>query len=180
MNKNIRKINIIGTSGSGKSTFGRQLAAKLDIPYVEMDALYWKPNWQEPSDEEFFANLEKALQQDSWILDGNYNRTAPIKFAYVQSVIWIDYSFVRTLYQAVKRAIVRSISQQEIWANTGNKESFRKTFFSKDSIILWTLKTFKNNRVRYQALLNDPNYSHIHFVRLKSPTQAKAFLESLD
>ncbi|MCA2018380.1 (d)CMP kinase [Vibrio tritonius] len=175
----MKKINIVGTSGSGKSTVGQRLATKLNIPFIEMDALYWKPNWQEPSDEEFFAHLATALQQDRWVLDGNYNRTVAIKWADVDTVIWIDYSFARTLFQAVRRAIVRSLGQKEIWANTGNKESLRKTFFSKDSIILWTLKTYKKNRTRYQALLDDPNYSHIQFVRLTSPAKVDAFINQM-
>ena len=41
------KINVVGTSGSGKSTLARQLAERLDVPYIEMDRLYWRPEWQE-------------------------------------------------------------------------------------------------------------------------------------
>ena len=41
------KINVVGTSGSGKSTLARQLAERLDVPYIEMDRLYWRPEWRE-------------------------------------------------------------------------------------------------------------------------------------
>ncbi|AUL95713.1 adenylate kinase [Vibrio vulnificus] len=68
-----------------------------------MDAIFWKPNWQESSDEEFFANLADRLSAEHWVLDGNYNRTAEIKWNRVDSIVWVDYSFVRTLFQAVKR-----------------------------------------------------------------------------
>ncbi|POB78817.1 adenylate kinase, partial [Vibrio vulnificus] len=50
---------------------------------------------------------------------------------------------------------------------------------SKDSIILWTLKTYSKNRSRYTELLNDPKYSHIKFVRITSPKKAKVFLSEL-
>lgn len=40
------KVNVIGTSGSGKSTLAKRIAAELDIPYIEMDRLYWCPDWQ--------------------------------------------------------------------------------------------------------------------------------------
>ena len=69
------KVNVIGTSGSGKSTFSTALACAQNIPCVEMDRLHWKPNWTESSDDEFFSTLEQALCGDSWVLDGNYNRT---------------------------------------------------------------------------------------------------------
>jgi len=75
----MKKINVVGTSGSGKSTFSRTLATRLGYPYLEMDAMFWKPNWQESTDEEFFAKLNSALSQERWVLDGNYNRTVDIK-----------------------------------------------------------------------------------------------------
>lgn len=176
----MRRINVVGTSGSGKSTFSRMLAKKLDYPYLEMDAMFWKPNWQESSDEEFFAKLKGSLSQEGWVLDGNYNRTVDIKWANVDHVIWIDYPFSRTAYQAIKRALIRSMTKTELWNKTGNVETFRKSFFSRDSVILWTLKTYNRNRVRYKEMFNDPKYSHIEFVRLTSPKMAKTFIDELN
>ena len=126
---------MIGTSGSGKSSFARQLAAALKIPYREMDRLYWKPNWQEPNDEEFFSILEHALSGDAWVLDGNYTRTTHIKWPRANLVVWIDYSFPLTLYRVIKRSILRAWKKQEFWPGTGNRESFTR-LFSKDSMVL--------------------------------------------
>ncbi|HFQ4858623.1 TPA: adenylate kinase, partial [Vibrio vulnificus] len=84
-----------------------------------------------------------------------------------------------TLFQAVKRALTRIVTKQELWGKTGNVESFKKSFLSKDSIILWTLKTYKTNRIRYTELLNDPRYSHIKFVRVTSPKKARVFIDEL-
>ncbi|WP_413284235.1 hypothetical protein [Vibrio sp. MA40-2] len=75
----MKKINVVGTSGSGKSTFSRLLAHKLSYPHLEMNAMFGKPNWTEPSDEEFFSELESQLSKSEWVLDGNYNRTSAIK-----------------------------------------------------------------------------------------------------
>lgn len=173
----MQKVNVIGTSGSGKTTFSRQLAAKLQCTYIEMDALYWKPAWQESTDEEFFERLEEALKPPKWVLDGNYQRTAPIKWAKVDTIIWLDYGFARTLLQAIKRALVRSITKRELWAGTGNYEKFRISFFSRKSIILWTMKTYYSNRKRYTEVMQNPRYQHIRFVRLTSPSATRAFLE---
>ncbi len=138
----MNKINVIGTSGSGKSTFAKALSKKLDYPHIEMDAVFWGKDWYQPNDDEFFGNLSKALKPDQRVLDGNYTRTIPIKWQDVDTIIWIDYSFPRTLYQAVKRAITRIVKQTELWPGTGNKESLKK-LFTKDSIVLWTLKTYR-------------------------------------
>lgn len=175
----MKRINVIGTSGSGKSTFSRMLARELNYPYLEMDAMFWKPNWQESSDEEFFATLADRLSNEHWVLDGNYNRTAEIKWNRVDTIVWIDYSLARTLFQAVKRALIRIATKQELWDKTGNVESFRKSFLSKDSIILWTLKTYSKNRARYTELLKNPKYSHIKFIRVTSPKKAKTFINGL-
>lgn len=110
----MQKINVIGTSGSGKSTFARALARTLALPYIEMDALYWRANWQEPSDEEFFDIVKTATAQSSWILDGNYSRTQSIKWRDIDTIIWLDFSFSRTLWQALTRAVARVHSAEEL------------------------------------------------------------------
>lgn len=103
------KINVIGTSGSGKSTLAKQIATALSIPCIEMDRLYWQANWQGTPDNEFQAKLAQALQASSdWVLDGNYNRTRPVKWRNVDVVVWVDYGFTRTLWQAVTRAMKRA------------------------------------------------------------------------
>lgn len=172
------RINVVGASGSGKSTFAKRLAARLDQPLIEMDALFWQPNWAEPPDEEFFARLRSALAQPRWVLDGNYDRTVPIKWQDVTAVVWLDYSLPRTLLQGVKRALIRAWTRAELWPGTGNRESFRLTFFSRKSVLLWSLRSHGRLRKRYGARMMDPAYAHIAFIRLRSPADARAFLRS--
>lgn len=176
----MKKVNVIGTSGSGKSTFSKALARRLNAPYIEMDRVYWLPRWQEPSDEVFFSALEQELGQSTWVLDGNYSSSTDIKWAHVDLVVWLDYSLIRTVLQAFKRAVYRCVTRVELWGKEGNVESFRRTFFSKDSILLWTLQNHASNRKRYARLFDDPSYAHIKFVRLTSPKQAKRFLRQLN
>ena len=84
------KINIVGTSGSGKSTLARRMAAELALPYIEMDTLYWLPDWQGTPDHLLFARLETVLNASpGWVLDGNYNRTRPVKWRNVDLVVWL-------------------------------------------------------------------------------------------
>jgi adenylate kinase family enzyme len=172
------RINVIGTSGSGKTTFGRQLAKVLKIPFIEMDALFWGPNWSFPEDEQLFQTLENELASESWVLDGNYTRTLDIKWVRVQAVVWLNYKLPRTVYQAVTRAVSRLFSKEELWPGTGNRENL-KMLFSKDSIVLWTLKSYHRHKRRNIGYINDQKFAHIKFHRIRSPKAGKEFLEIL-
>ncbi|NGO89488.1 MAG: adenylate kinase [Halomonas sp.] len=174
-------INVVGTSGSGKSTLARKLAAALDAPHIQMDQLFWQPHWQGTPDDEFEAKLEDALNSATrgWVLDGNFNRTRDIKWRDVDMVVWLDYGFWRVFGQSLRRAIKRIASRQEIWPGTGNRESFRQTFMSRNSILLWMLKNWRSNRQRYFADALDPRYRHIQMVRLTRPAEAEWLIEYL-
>jgi hypothetical protein len=93
-------------------------------------------------------------------------------------VIWLDYSFWRVFTRAVKRALWRVITQVELWEGTGNRETI-KLLFSKDSIVLWTLKTFYKNRREYKNVMRNSEYAHIHFIRLSKPLEAEIFLNKV-
>lgn len=172
------RINVIGTSGSGKTTFGRQLAEILEIPFIEMDALFWGPNWSFPEDNQLFAKLENVLASESWVLDGNYTRTLEVKWNRVQAVVWLNYRFPRTVYQAVTRALSRLFSQEELWPGTGNRENL-KMLFSKDSIVLWTLRSYHRHEKRNIGYIFDQNNDHIKFHRIRSPREGKEFLKKV-
>ena len=167
----------MGTSGSGKTSVARRIAKKLNIPYVELDELFWKPNWTESKDEEFFPKLEEALSADAWVLDGNYTRTIPIKWKRCQMVMYLDLPFHLVLYRIIKRSLIRGFKNEELWA--GNKETVLKHLFTRDSMILWTMKTFFTNRKRFAINSKNPEYSHIKFVRLRSKKEIGNFVTQL-
>lgn len=174
-----RRFNVIGTSGSGKSTFSRRLAEILSLPYVELDQIFWEPNWTHLKDEDLFRQLDRITDGDSWVLDGNYSRTTPIKWSKAECVIWLDHSFAVNVYRAVTRAFSRAVDQKELWPGTGNRESFRQSFFSTDSIILWTLRTYLKNKKRYSLAMKNSQYKHLKFVRLRSQKDVDKFIDGL-
>lgn len=173
----MKKINVVGTSGSGKSTFSKKLASILKAPYIEMDLLFWGPNWTKTPDEIFFDKVEKELNAtQSWVLDGNYSRTTDLKWKYADTVIWLDYPIWLTTTRVTKRAIQRVWSQEELWPGTGNTESF-KNMLSKEGIIWWSMSSYRRNKVKYEKLMQGGGYPQVKFVRLRSPKEADQFLK---
>ena len=175
----MNRIIVIGVTGSGKSTLASKLAQKLNYPYIQLDKLFWKPNWQHTPDNEFIAKIENAIQSDNWVIDGNYTRTNYITWAKADTIIWIDLPFYQTLYQNVSRSLKRALLQYELWEGTGNKESFKR-MFSKDSIVLWLFKTYKPQKARTEERMISKEYKHLKFHRLRSHKEIAEFLKSIN
>lgn len=181
----MNRINVVGTSASGKSTFARKLAKKLSLEYIELDDLLWMDDWQETPDSEFFQKIENAIAQaeqnpdkQGYVIDGNYSRTTQMTWKKIDTVIWLDLPFAVNLFQSVKRALSRAISKQPFWKNSNNTESFAR-MLSQDSIILWMIKTHQKNRTKYQDRMQNPDYAHLQFIHLTSKKQIKQFLKSI-
>ena len=176
----MKRINVVGTSASGKSTFSKALAQKLGLSYIELDDLFWLDNWGESSDPNFFEKLQQSidLAPNGYVIDGNYSRTEEIKWQEIDTVIWLDLPFHINLFRSVKRALLRVISKQKLWPNSNNRESLRM-ILTKDSIIWWMIKTHKKNQHKYLQMMQSNEYAHIHWIRLCSRSEIKNFLKSL-
>lgn len=177
----MKRINVVGTSATGKSTFSRALADKIGLHYIELDNLFWLDDWQECPDEIFFARIETeiAKAKNGYVIDGNYTRTIPVKWSEIDTVIWLDLPFPVNLYRSVRRAFSRAKSKQDLWPDSNNQESLWR-MFGRDSIVWWMIKTHKKNREKYLQMMNAPEYQHIQWIRLKSANAVNAFLEQLD
>jgi hypothetical protein len=102
-----------------------------------------------------------------------------VKWKHVTTVIWLDYGFPRVLYRAVRRAIIRGVRREELWAGTGNRESLLRTFFTRKSILLWTIQTYGRMKDRYEKLERDEKRP-FGFIRLRSPKEAADFLTRIE
>nr|WP_174506690.1 adenylate kinase [Acinetobacter sp. Marseille-Q1620] len=176
----MRRMNVVGTSASGKTTFSRVLAKKLGLNYIELDDLFWLDDWKETPDTEFFKKIQVEIENSSngYVIDGNYTRTTYMTWKEIDAVIWLDLPFSINLLQSIKRSVVRALSKKKIWENSNNTENLSR-IFSQKSIIWWMIKTHRKNRKKNLARMKDPQYSHITFIRLSSRQQIQQFLDRI-
>jgi adenylate kinase family enzyme len=174
----MNKIVIIGACGAGKTTLAGRMSEKLGIDATDMDDLHWRPGWIEADRALFRADVTKAVSHERWIISGNYQKTAKeLIWPYADTLIWIDYGFWRTLYQLLGRTMARIKDRKAIC--NGNYESLKLTF-SKDSIIFWYLKTYRQRQRDARALMNEKRYQNItHYIHLRTPDQTAGFLKGL-
>lgn len=81
---------VIGSPGAGKSTFARKLRDKTGLPLYHLDLLWHKPDRTTVTKKEFDARLKELLQQDRWILDGNFQRTLDLRLDACDTVFLLD------------------------------------------------------------------------------------------
>lgn len=99
----MRRILVVGCGGSGKTVLARRLGEILDIPVVHLDALFYDENWQPCSTAEFIARQEAVVKTESWLMDGNYVSTLPIRLTAADAVIFLDFSAARCLWGVFQR-----------------------------------------------------------------------------
>jgi adenylate kinase family enzyme len=166
----------MGTTCSGKSTLARALAEKLAVPYLELDALYWGPAWAKPEKEGFRRRVEPFVHEEAWVVDGNYTSTlGDLVLRRADTVVWLDLSLARVLWRVSKRTVGRVVRRTELWS--GNRETWRNAFFTRDSLFVWAVQTHGRFRRRLPARLAT-DFPHVRLVRLRSPREIRRWLTS--
>jgi adenylate kinase family enzyme len=174
----MRRISVVGSSGSGKSTFARQLTAKLGVPHVELDGLFWDPGWTPVADATFRARVDAATAGDAWVADGNYARVRDIVLARADTVVWLDLPLGTCLGRILKRTARRARTGEELWS--GNRESWRR-HLTRDSLVWWLVTSYRRKRREYEARFFGPQreFPHLDVHRFRTAAEAEAWLDAL-
>ena len=161
---------IIGCPGSGKSTLARALGERLDLPVVHLDRLWWKPGWENVSQEEFDKRLSNAVNMEKWIIDGNFSRTVQTRLEKCDTVIYLDFSRWLCLWGMLQR-VLGSYGKVRPDMSPGCPERFDREFVK----FIWDFN--KNNRVRNYTWI--AKAKHAQAIVLKNRRDVKRFLETV-
>jgi adenylate kinase family enzyme len=168
-----RRIVIKGTSGAGKSTFGADLAGRLGVPFIELDALHHGPNWAAPPAEEFQARVRAALAAapDGWVVDGNYDgKLGDMVTGQADTIVWLDLPLWVMFPRLWRRTMHRITHRVELW--NGNRETWRDQFASRETIFYWAVRSHLEHRRQWPArFANDPR-----LVRLRTVPEVRCWL----
>ena len=172
------RVSVVGASGSGKSWVASQVAARLGVPYLELDAVRHQPNWQELPDAQFLEEVQRFVTQDRWVVDGNYFSvvTEPAVWSAADTVIWVDLPKGAVMRQVAWRTLKRVVQRKELW--NGNRERLRDLLHWDPyrSIIRWSWTNYRVVRERYEAAMADSRWQHLEFVRLRSRDQVGRYV----
>jgi len=164
-----KRICVIGSSASGKTTLSRALAERTGLDHIEIDSIYHGPNWTHAPD--FPDRVYRELERERWIADGNYMNFVQILHK-ADLIVWLDYPFRIVLLRVLRRTAYRLVFRKPLW--NGNRETLRLTF-SKESIIVWVFQTYWKRKKSFPAMLE--SYPHIEKVIFRHPREAKAWLK---
>ncbi len=175
-----RRVSVVGSTGTGKTTFARELAAILGVEHTELDAIVWQPNWTLMPREEFRARVAERLAAPGWVVDGNYGgaEVRPMVWALADTIIWLDFSLVVIYARLWSRTTQRIRDGRELWPGTGNRETIRGAFFSRESLFWWALKTYWRRKRNYTRLFAEPEHVRATRVRFRTPAEAQRWLEA--
>ncbi len=169
----MQRIHIIGGSGAGKTTLGRQLAQRLDLPFIDLDDLYWEPGWHEVGHAELARRLRPHLEGSGWVVVGNYSATTEKHvWPRITQLIVLDLPYPLMLRRALWRTLVRGITGQPCC--NGNVESVWR-LFHHDGVVRYLTRTWRKRHRRYATLAREPALAHAQVVLLQSPQAVQAF-----
>lgn len=175
-----RRIVVWGVTGSGKTTLARRLSESLGRPRIELDAIFWKPNWVQTPDDEFRAKVRAAITgaRDGWVLDGSYSRISDIYLAEADTLLWLHLPWRTSFRRLFWRTVSRAWTREPLYYEGGPRESWRLSFFDSKSILWWSIRrhssSTQSRRQRFESLP-----SHIRRYELRSAREVSALLEAV-
>jgi adenylate kinase family enzyme len=168
-----RVVVVTSASGSGGTTFARAIADRLDAPFHELDALFWRAGWVETPADEFRGLVAPIVATDSWVIDGSYrSKLGDLVLERSDAVVWLDLPVREWFPRLVRRTLGRIARREELWA--GNRETLANAFFSSDSLLFYAFRVHRLRRRRYPEELGRYN-----LVRLRSTREVERFLRGL-
>jgi len=175
-NTSIKRIIVLGTSGSGKTSLAKELSSLSGYPSTDLDDLFWLPNWTPRGEEEVLGLIKEVAEQECWIISGNYTISNHLTWPKADILIWLDYPLPTLVWRALKRSF-RRIVKREACCN-GNYETIGK-LFSRNSILAWIFSSYYRRKKRFNKILNEPGEYRQKMVRVSNKNERMQVLNSI-
>ena len=175
------RVAVIGTSGSGKTTFAAPLAKALGCLHIDQDAVNWQAGWRDldaHDPAELVRRTEALAAADAWVSSGNYATVRPVILGRATHLVWLDYDRWVVMARVLRRSFVRGWTKAELWPGTGNRETFSR-WLDREHPIRWAWDTYAGRRKRYEELWADPALERLEKHRLRHPREAASLIRTL-
>ena len=174
-----KRIIVIGSSNAGKSTLAERLAARLDVPFIELDALHWEPGWVEAKLDVFRDRIRAAIEPDAWVMAGNYLRKQQeVSWPCADTIVFLDLPLPTLLRRCTRRCWQRWRSQEALYGGE-NRENLSDSLMiwnTDKSLIAHITTTHRRRRSDYDAMSRDRRWAHLLFIRLRSVEEINDWL----
>jgi adenylate kinase family enzyme len=173
------RIVVVGTSGAGKTTLARRIAALLKLPHIELDAINWQSGWRDLTrhdPEEFVRRVNEAIEAKAWVVDGNYGPVRDRVWQRATHLVWLDYERSAIMARVIFRTLFRLVLRTELWA--GNRERLRH-LLRPSHPIRWAWTTWERRRRETAERLGQREFAHLVVLRMHRSSEAKWAIDLL-
>lgn len=173
-----RRIVIYGVTGSGKTTLAERLADRLGLVRIELDAIRHATGWDSTPFDVMRERIDEAIAAapDGWVAEGNYRRVRDATLSRADTVIWIRLPWRASFLQLVRRSLARLVRREPLYTPAGPRESWRKTFLDRDSILWWAIHHHRKTMASIEQALRDAPPDATKLV-LRSRAEVDALVE---
>lgn len=178
-----KRIIVVGSSNAGKTTFASRLAAQLRVPFIELDALHWEPGWVEADDDVFRERVRRAIQPEScWVIEGNYiSQQQHVSWPAADTIVWLDLDLSTVLSRCIRRSWRRWRTQEVLYGGSNRENGWEHLMLwnTEKSLPAYVVKTHRRRRREFEAMMRDPRWSHLTFIRLRSVGEIARCLDGI-
>ena len=171
------RILVLGRTGSGKTTLARELSARLGVPHVELDALYFGPDLSTVPLPVLRQRAGHAIAGERWVIDGNKKALRDLVWPRADTVVWLDYPFAVSVWRLAKRMLWRTSVLKERASGAEGRSGLPRQLLAAARGVLTALRSHRGQRRQYPLLFAEPQNQHLAVVRLRSPRATQRWLQ---